>query len=75
MSEILKDYCTTTEAADMLGIRVDSVIHLIANGKLKGQQVGRTWLVRKSDVEEYYRSKAPSGKPASRTPKLAAEAK
>ena len=75
MSEILKDYCTTTEAAELLGIQVNSVNHLIARGKLEAQQVGRTWLVRKSSVEEYFRTKAPSGQPATGTPKLAAEAK
>jgi len=75
MSEILKDYCTTREAADLLGIQVNTVNHLIARGKLEAQQVGRTWLVFKPSIEEYYRSKAPSGQPGSGKPKLAAATK
>ena len=75
MSELLKDYCTTTEAAALLGIKVNSVNHLIASGKLIAQQVGRTWLVFKPSIEEYYRTKAASGQPATGTPKLAAAAK
>ncbi|MCG3140694.1 MAG: hypothetical protein HDKAJFGB_01810 [Anaerolineae bacterium] len=73
MSEIFKDFCTTAEAADLLGIRTNSVNHLIARGKLKGQQVGRTWLVFKPSIEAYYRSKAASGQPARRKPKIIIE--
>lgn len=72
MSEILKDYVSTQIAADMLGIRLDSVIHLLASGRLKGEKIGRSWLVFKPSIEEYYRTKAPSGQPATGTPKLAA---
>lgn len=73
MSEILKDYCTTTEAADLLGIRLNSVINLIKEGRLRGSiKVGNSWLVFKPSIEEYYRNKKPSGHPATGTPKLAA---
>ncbi len=76
VSEILKDYCTTTEAAALLGIRVDSVIHLIAEGRLEGSmKVGNSWLVYKPSIEEYFHKKKPSGQKSSRPPKLAAAAK
>jgi excisionase family DNA binding protein len=75
MSDSLSDYVTTKEAAELLGIRPDSVQHLLTSGRLKGFQVGREWLVFKPSIEEYYRTKAASGKPTSRTPKIAATAK
>lgn len=75
VSEIFKDYCTTAEAAALLGIRANSVNHLIARGKLLGKQVGRTWLVYKPSIEEYYRTKATSGRHATNPPKLAATTK
>ncbi len=75
MSEILKDYITTRQAADLLGIRIESVIQLCNDKRLDSEKVGNSWIIRKSSVEEYYRSKAPSGHPASGTPKLAAVTK
>ncbi len=75
MSEILKDYCTTTEAAELLGIRVESVIRLIKEGRLNGDQIGKSWMVYKPSIEEYFYKKKPSGHPASGKPKLAAAPK
>lgn len=75
MSEILKDYCTTTEAAELLGVQVNSVINLIKLGRIKGEKVGNSWLVRRASIEEYYRKKRPSGRHATNTPKLTATAK
>lgn len=76
MSEILKDYITTRQAADLLGIRVDSVHHLIMEGRLDGSmKIGNSWLVPKSSIEQYYRTKAPSGQKAKHPPKIATEAK
>ena len=72
MSDSLSDYVTTKEAAALLGIRVDSVIHLLAADRLRGKKIGNTWLVYKPSIEEYYRTKAASGQPATGTPKLAA---
>lgn len=72
MSEILKDYVTTRVAADLLGIRIESVIRLVKDGRLNGTQIGKSWMVYKPSIEEYYRTKAPSGHPATGKPKLAA---
>ena len=72
MSEILKDYCDTRTAADLLGIRIESVIRLIKEERLNGVQIGKSWMVYKPSIEEYYRTKAASGHPAAGTPKLAA---
>lgn len=71
MTKLLENYCTTKEAADLLGIRLISVINLIKAGRLKGEKVGNSWLVFKPSIEEYYNNKAPSGHPATGTPKLA----
>ena len=70
MSDSLSDFVTTKQAAELLGIRPDSVQHLLTNKRLKGFQVGREWLVFKPSIEDYYRSKAASGKPSSRVPKI-----
>ncbi len=72
MSEILKDYVTTRVAADLLGIRIESVIQLCKQKRLDSDKVGNSWLVRRTSIEEYYRTKARSGHPATGTPKLAA---
>ncbi|MDL1895574.1 helix-turn-helix domain-containing protein [Anaerolineae bacterium CFX7] len=73
MSEIFKDYITTREAADLLGIRIESVIRLVKDGRLKGEQIGKSWMVFKPSIEIYYRTKARSGHPATGIPKLAAQ--
>lgn len=75
MSDSLKDYVTTREAAEMLGIRIESVIQLCNDRRLDSEKVGNSWIIRKDSVEEYYRTKARSGHPTTNKPKLAAAPK
>lgn len=44
---------TTKEAAEILEITQEAVARLLRVGKIKGQKLGRDWVVFKSSVEEY----------------------
>ncbi|GIL15275.1 MAG: hypothetical protein BroJett039_04480 [Chloroflexota bacterium] len=75
MSELLPNYVTTRQAADMLGVDISQATRLVKSGRIEGIQIGREWLVFKASVEKYFQTKAHSGKPTSRRPKLAATPK
>lgn len=51
------EYATTHEAAEKLGYRVQHVRRLLHGGKLKGQKVGRDWVVVRESVDRYLASK------------------
>jgi excisionase family DNA binding protein len=70
MSTDLKQYVTTRQAADMLGVITTSVNHLLADGRLKGKKIGNYWLVYKPSIEKYIETKTPTGRPPSRAAKL-----
>ena len=70
MSDSLSDYVTTKQAAELLGIRHDSVHHLLLAGRLPGKKIGSTWLVSKPSIEEYFLTKSPGEQPPGGKPKL-----
>ena len=58
------DYLSTTEAATLLKASRDSVVRLIARGKLRGTWIARRWLVSRSEVEQLAKIYIPQvGKP------------
>ena len=48
-------YMTSQEAADRLQVTQGRVRQLARAGELKGQRIGRDWLFRPEDVEDYDR--------------------
>lgn len=44
---------TLTEAAARLGVTASTLRHQIANGKLRGRLVGKTWTVSEREIERY----------------------
>jgi excisionase family DNA binding protein len=49
----LRDFITTEDAARMLNFHVEHVRRLLREGDLKGEKIGKTWLVLRKSVEEY----------------------
>ena len=59
-----EEWITTNEAAEILGIALNSVGNLLRRGKLKGKKFGRFWMVSKASVAEYAASyRKPGPKP------------
>lgn len=58
--ERMKDVMTTKEAANVLGVKPESISRLIRLGKLKGERFGHAWMVYRDSVEQY--SQAVTGK-------------
>ena len=58
-------FLTTEEAAESLGLAVDSVRRYCnqENPKIKGKKFGRDWLIPKSEIERYKKSQQPVGRP------------
>jgi excisionase family DNA binding protein len=55
---------TLTEAAARLGVAASTLRGQIANGKLRGRLVGKTWTVSEREVERY--REASLGRPGRR---------
>lgn len=51
LSEMVKGFITTKQAADRLGVSVGRVRQLIAEGRLPAQKVGRDNLIDEKDLE------------------------
>ncbi|HOY51436.1 MAG TPA: helix-turn-helix domain-containing protein [Prolixibacteraceae bacterium] len=49
----LRDFITPEEAARMLGFHVEHVRRLLREGDLKGEKIGKAWLVLRKSVEDY----------------------
>ncbi len=69
----LTDYVTTPQAAELLGMKTTSVNHLLHSGRLLGIKLGRDWLIYRSSVREYVRSKSSKGRPTSAQQRLTGE--
>jgi excisionase family DNA binding protein len=44
---------TLTEAAALLGVAASTLRHQIANGKLRGRLVGKTWTISERELARY----------------------
>ena len=49
----LEDYMTISEAAEKRKITRQAVWALVKRGRIRSVQVGTTWLVNKTDIENY----------------------
>lgn len=48
----MTDQLTISEAAQMLGVKRQQVYHLLWDGDLKGEKIGRNWLISASSVKK-----------------------
>lgn len=54
----------TAEAAKRLGVTAQHVTRLIRTGELKGEQIGRTWVIDERSVEAFKKRERPGpGRP------------
>lgn len=51
----MKDIISTAEAAKILGLTKGRIRQLLQSGEIKGQRVGRTWIIYRRDIEEFQR--------------------
>lgn len=59
-----KEWITTQEAAQILGVTPHHITYLLRTGKLKGKKFVRDWMVDRNSVEEYAASnRKPGPKP------------
>ena len=54
---ITRSYLSTEEAAEVMGYSRQHVRVLIHEGRLKGDRVGKNWLVSRSSVQDYIMQK------------------
>ncbi len=54
---VLNSYLSTEEAAKTLGYTRQHIRVLIYEGRLKGERIGKSWLVSRSSVEDYIMKK------------------
>ncbi len=47
----MKDVLTAQEAADALGYNVDHLYRLLKDGTVKGQRLGREWMITREEVQ------------------------
>ncbi len=69
-SHDLREYITTRQAADLLGLIVTSVNHLLYDGRLQGIKIGRDWFIYRPSIGNYLKTRSPKGRPSSKRPKL-----
>ncbi len=70
MEVMLEDLCTTSQAAEILGVTQDHVLNLIYSKKIPAVQLDNTWIVHKPSLQDYLKNKSRRGKPPSGKPKL-----
>jgi excisionase family DNA binding protein len=63
---VVKELLTVPEVAELKGVTRTAVLYAIYDRRLKAVQVGRNWVVRRSDLETYvprgYRRKPTSSR-------------
>lgn len=65
--KITGEYLTPQEAAKELQLTADTVRRYcndLENPKLKGEKIGRDWLISRKEVERYRRERRGRGQPA-----------
>lgn len=66
-----RDYFNCSAAAELLGLTSDSVRVYLNNGRagkspaLRGIQIGREWLIHKSEIARYKKERQGRGRPQS----------
>jgi excisionase family DNA binding protein len=56
-------YYTTAEAADLLGVKTDTVKMYCNTNRIKGEKVGHIWMVAESEIERYKQAESSLGRP------------
>ena len=59
----LTDVVDAAEAAAMLGVTRQHVVHLFKTGRLPGKRLTATWVTTRQAVEAYDRGRRPPGRP------------
>ncbi len=57
MTEIQKQYYSVKELADLLGTSRVTVFKKIKNGQIKGEKVGRNYIIKKEDIKDFLTTK------------------
>lgn len=73
MSKDLTKYVTTSQAAEMLGVKKRQVQKLLREGKIRGMQLGHEWLTYSPSLEKYLGTKSKRGRPSSGEPTIQVE--
>lgn len=60
-----KEYFTTAEAAERLGLNRDTVRHYCQGDepRIKATKVGRDWLIPRAEIDRYERDRRDVGRP------------
>lgn len=66
MSTDLRQYVTTKQAAEMLGVATEHINRLLIEKRLQGQKLGYSWLVFIPSIEKYQATKSKRGRPPSK---------
>lgn len=48
---VKKDFYTTNELADLLGVSRISIFYRLQNGSIKGRRMGRNFVIFKKDID------------------------
>ena len=59
----LEDIVDAAEAAAMLGVTRQHVVHLLQAGRLPGKRLTATWVTTRQAVEAYKRTRRGPGRP------------
>ncbi len=62
----LEDVIDAAQAAAMLGVTRQHVVHLFKTGRLPGKRLTATWVTTRQAVEAYERTRRPPGRPPGR---------
>ena len=54
----LNDFISTEEAAVKLKYHVEHVRHMMREGSIEGEKIGRTWLVKRDALDSYMKRTA-----------------
>jgi excisionase family DNA binding protein len=59
--DIVKDPVTSQQAAVMLDVSLSAVQKALQKNRLRGEQIGRDWLIEREEVERYLRERKMTG--------------
>lgn len=57
MKKNLADYVSSTEAAHIVGFSCDYIRKLLNDGTLKGEKVGRNWVIKRIQLKKIKRQR------------------
>lgn len=62
-------YCSVAEAADIAGVSPAYIRVMAASGRIRGERIGRSWVVLRDDVARFVRiGRGPAKPPAAKKP-------